>query len=147
MGKLLVWKNGEAPTGPYRSFHNRSWPSAHDRGGNVAASLSVAGVSYSKRAADSGEHEIVVRVADHTNDNLGRPNKEIGAFVWKQLKKKYRTVKEAKAAAEACLKANPQLMRKVDPKKVSTDDLPNSNRIEVQADGPDDDSDDGSADG
>ncbi len=114
--KALKWKNAPAPTGLYRSFHKRSWPSAVDHNGNAAAHL-YCEQSYSPRVAkDSGEFDIIVRIADWTNDNNQRCDQTKGAFEWRRLNCTFKNVVDAKAAAEAFVIANAHFLKNVAPK-------------------------------
>ena len=75
----LKWTVGEKPTGPYKSFANRSWPTAEYPDGDFAGSIAaVNGESYSPRIAETTELE--VRVALRETDrgwNAGRLKKRV----------------------------------------------------------------------
>lgn len=85
----IKWKVGEAPTGPYRSFFNRPWPSAEING--QAAAMMHCETSYSASVVKSGKHEpIKVYIAVwHENG---------ASFDWRSMKKRFATIDEAKAA-------------------------------------------------
>lgn len=111
--KLLKWKNGASPSGPYRSFQKRAWPSATDQQGNTAAHLDCDASYNASLAEDSGQYDITVRVADWTNDNNGRPDPTKSAFEWRRLTKTFKNVKDAKKAAEDILTKNPHFLKRV----------------------------------
>lgn len=91
----LYWHISPAPTGKYRSFAYRGWPTAsQDRKGDVSLFNVVCEENYSKRRADSGDHKpLKLRVAVPTG--LGR------GFEWRGLKGEFKTLAEAKARAQA----------------------------------------------
>ena len=101
------WKVSEPPTGRYRSFHKRAWPSAYylDPEKRPAALMNCE-KSYHPKEARSGNHpELTVRVADHSQ----KP------FKWLVLKKHFATIDEAKDGFEEFRKKYPHIQ----PKEVS----------------------------
>lgn len=106
----LTWRVAEAPTGRYRSFQRRGWPSAKWPGGQPAATLSCEDDYRPAMARGEQAHaEIRVYVADHsllTSD--GRPT-----FKWMLCKARGRSLEQAKAIAERVLAQHPQFHPKV----------------------------------
>lgn len=98
----IVWHIDPKPTGKYRSFAHRRWPSAYnlDANGDVIALL---------RAADDSDYvpslrettTLVVRVADYYNPEVE------GSFTWRQLKGRPVGFKAAKKLVDAFYKAEP----------------------------------------
>jgi hypothetical protein len=87
----LKWKVSEIPTGPYRSFDTRSWPSAEDEEGNSIAMI-LSDSEYVPKNVKTGNHlPLSLCFADYSVDKV----KE-GAFKWKTLKRKFNTLKEVK---------------------------------------------------
>lgn len=59
----IKWKVQSAPTGRFSSFQNRRWPTG-EIDGNAAVYMSC-DLSYSlQRAQDTGDKDIIVRIAD-----------------------------------------------------------------------------------
>lgn len=97
----IIWRVGDSPTGMYRSFSQRTWPSAADENGNAIAAM-YHGESYTAQlAADAGENRIQVAIADWSD-------KKHGAFTWKTLKQRFSDVKSAKAAVANFWEAHPE---------------------------------------
>lgn len=101
----IKWKIQEAPTGLYRSFQHRGWPT-----GEVNAKPFVqllCETDYSARVAKTGEHaEIAVLLADWSFKDKAKH----GAFVWRRLKTRAKTLVEAKSLAQAALDAHPEFL-------------------------------------
>lgn len=99
----IVWKNGDKPTGRYRSFAYRSWPTATiGRDGPMLASMNPATndrsnirESYSSHIAETTT--LIVRIADHRADT----------WKWVQLKGRPVGVTAAKALVVAFFERNP----------------------------------------
>jgi len=100
----IVWRVGEAPTGRYRSFERRSWPTAeYAESQKSAASISCED-EYRPANVKTGNHkELIVRVADWSPPEPGG-----AAFRWRTAKQRCKTLEEAKALALTILNANPQ---------------------------------------
>lgn len=99
----LIWRHGEKPTGPYKSFQTRRWPSAfhHRADGPVAVHLlSEENVSYHVSIADSTK--LLVRVADHRKS----------PWTWRQLKARPLGLDEAKTLVKKFFEANPDWVPK-----------------------------------
>lgn len=103
----LTWRVQEAPTGQFRSFHYRGWPSA-EVNGKQAAIIRCAD-SYVPRNAKTGKHSpLKVAIADHRA--LSNPGG--GGFCYRTLSGEFATLPEAKAAAERFLTANPHFLER-----------------------------------
>jgi len=103
----LKWRVGEVKTGRYRGFFKRSWPSANFMDGNTAAAI-YCDDEYYPSIAKSGEHsELIVRVAA-----WGYKEPGCGVFKWLTLKKRAKTLKEAKELALAFFGKFPEFMPK-----------------------------------
>lgn len=87
----LVWRVDPKPTGPYRSFQPRNWPAAHWHGSEQPAVRLVCEDAYHPSIARTAAHaELRIRVAVPTTD---------GKFEWRQLRRRAKTLNEAKAIA------------------------------------------------
>lgn len=98
----LKWRVQEAPTGPYRSFHPRGWPSANyknerqDMCGDIWCDD-----NYTPFRAKSGQHQpLRVRISDYS----------VIPFKWLTLKARFKTLAEAKTALAAFIEAHPEVM-------------------------------------
>ena len=97
----LKWKVSEAPTGHYKSFANRSWPTADLEDGRVAFHL-YSEDEYVPALVKEGKHtEIVISVADWSEKK--------NTFVWKRLKRRAKTLNEAKEIAKEFAEKFPQV--------------------------------------
>ncbi len=102
----FTWRVSPAPTGHYRSFERRSWPSAWWADGSALAIITCVD-SYEPQFARSGRHaELWVLVANRDVDH-----DRYGAFRWRRLPKPASTLAEAKRLLEDFLAANPQFQR------------------------------------
>lgn len=108
----LKWKVAEPPTGRYRSFHRRGWPTADFLNGKPAVMLSCDDAYSPRRARGELAHaEIRVSVADHSTVTTdGRPT-----FTWRTAAKRATTLAEAKEIALKVLEAHPDFWPKVKP--------------------------------
>ncbi len=96
MSKLIKWKVDPEPTGRYRSFDRRGWPDAHykNKSEDVAARIRCED-EYYPRNVKSGNHKpLKVYVADWSRSPKGT------SFIWLKIKGEFKTLKEAKEAAE-----------------------------------------------
>lgn len=101
----IIWRVADPPTGRYRSFENRAWPSAtiNDPDGDSLGAL-YCDTGYDPKRVKTGDHsEITVRVADHRPHQ--DPNR--GAWTWRTLKKRAATLTEAKELVEQFYKVHP----------------------------------------
>lgn len=102
----LKWKVEEAPTGAYRSFSKRGWPSAYLPDGRAAFSI-VCEDSYEPSRVKTGDHkELKINVADWS----AKPD----TFVWKTLKHRAATLTEAKETAAHFLERHPHMFEQMD---------------------------------
>ena len=105
----LYWKVEPTPTGQYASFQHRAWPLAYsDRKYQYALVQIIGPRRYSKRLAESGEHEpLEVMVA------LRRTPAD-DSWSWRRLTARFKTLAEAKVAAEELYDVHHSRFRKVD---------------------------------
>jgi hypothetical protein len=100
----LKWKVMDAPTGRYRSFERRGWPSA-SFGDDEAAFHLTCEDDYRPADVKTGNHkEINIRVADRSEQIPGS-----ASFTWKKLKKCAKTLDEAKHVAQEFFDAHPSV--------------------------------------
>lgn len=108
MKHKIKWKVAEAPTGRYRSFYDRSWPSA-EYNENPIARLECDD-EYRPADVKTGNHApITVYVADWS---VRETNPLGSAFVWKKSKVKANTLKEAKEMVDKILIDYPHFLPK-----------------------------------
>lgn len=88
-GIKLKWRLGEKPTGRFKSFHKRGWPSAEYADGSPAASIAPEDNSgYWPNLAETTV--LITRVADRAGHT----------FVWRRLTARPVGVKAAKLVAQ-----------------------------------------------
>lgn len=96
------WRVDEAPTGPYRSFQARGWPSAVYK--NVRQDLAgdiQCGDDYTPARAKGGRHApLQVRVCDHS----------VHPFKWRSLVGQHVDLATAKAVLASFIAENPQVL-------------------------------------
>jgi hypothetical protein len=98
----LKWTVAEAPSGRYRSFEKRSWPTAEYKHTDFIAASIECEDSYRPADVKTGAHrELKVKVAQYSRNEDGRQ-----LWVWRTLKARFATLDEAKAAAEKFLETN-----------------------------------------
>jgi len=103
----LVWRVDPKPTGPYKSFEKRQWPSASYSNGSPAFSIACEEV-YTPSVAKEGKHgALTIRVADHSEHN----------WRWKTIAQRAATLEEAKNIASRFLFRHP----KVAPREVQNE--------------------------
>lgn len=100
----LVWSVAPKSTGMYRSFSKRAWPTARFKGTD-----NIAAVIYGEE-----EYRAEYRVIDDVGFDLEiRVTITIGSkWEWRRLKKRARSLKEAKQLAEYFYDKNPQYVRR-----------------------------------
>lgn len=99
----VKWKVGEPPTGRYRSFHNRTWPSAEYSNGDPALSIACDD-SYTSARAKSGQHApLTLSIAQWPETRIDGQS----SFTWRRLKQRFSTLAEAKAAGEQFINGHP----------------------------------------
>lgn len=94
----LKWKVGDKPTGRYRSFQKRSWPTATFGTEGEMAAMIQADESYSAKIAESTE--VRLYVADHRE----KP------WRWRKFKNSFPGVTKAKSVAEDFFRQRPEWM-------------------------------------
>jgi hypothetical protein len=99
----FVWRVDPPPTGQFRSFERRAWPSAEVNGNPALRIECEANDGYTPaRARGEEPHGLLsVRVADYRNGEQ---------FRWRTLKQDFSTLSEAKAAGEAFLRKYPDFL-------------------------------------
>lgn len=96
----LKWRVCPKPTGPYRSFEQRSWPGADFLSGDPAAQI-ICDDQYEPSRISGADHgPLTIRVAYYNKDKVG--------FEWKTLKARARTLSEAKELAQKFFTTNPE---------------------------------------
>ncbi len=106
MNKLkLKWKMAEPPSGRFKSFHKRGWPTATKHGTDIPMVSIECEDSYTPDRAKTGEHaELIVRIADWT-----KPTDPTQArWRWRTLKARFTSLEDAKAAAKKFLDITPE---------------------------------------
>ena len=104
----LKWQVAPKPTGAFRSFERRGWPSATWNG--YAAVQLTCDEEYVPSIARLCKHlEITIMVAQH---NIREKEPEGPAFRWRTLKKRASSLDEAKEMAEDFLNRNLYFMPK-----------------------------------
>lgn len=99
-GVKLTWRVSPAPTGRYRSFERREWPSAFYSNDRIAFAIRCED-EYVPRNVRTGEHaELTLLVAVYSDKS----------FDWKRGVVKYATLPELKAGAAALLARKPRIM-------------------------------------
>lgn len=93
----LKWKVQPEPTGRYRSFEKRGWPTAEYENQKIAASIHCDDDYVSARVREGDHKELTVRVADYS----------VTPWEWRTVKERARTLDEAKALALRVLEHHP----------------------------------------
>lgn len=107
MKTKIKWKVSEAPSGPYRSFSKREWPDAWYEDESACAAI-YCDEEYEPSNVKTGNHpELTLRIAMWLKESE-RDNR--GAFEWRRLKMKFKSLKDAKAALLPFLKVHPEYM-------------------------------------
>ena len=93
------WRVAPPPTGPYRSFDRRGWPSAEYPDGAICAHI-VCEDEYRPERARTGKHRpLTLRVANHS----------VRPWQWMRARGQFATLDEAKAALARILATAPSL--------------------------------------
>ena len=86
----VKWKVSESPSGPFRSFTQRAWPSA-EVNGKAAFTISCAD-EYVPALVKKGTHaELLLHVAVYDSE---------GKFKWQKFVKRFSTLTELKKFAQ-----------------------------------------------
>jgi hypothetical protein len=95
--KTIKWSVQPLPTGPYKSFQRRGWPSATYSDGRLAVSLgSASGEDYNSRTAET--ESLWIGVRDHS----------VKPPEYRRLVTRAQGVKAAKALAERFIAQHPE---------------------------------------
>jgi len=100
----LIWRVQPEPTGRYRSFEHRGWPSAHWKGEQERAAAYIGCKDeYVPKHVKAGTHApLTVRIARwHTREGQGP------TFQWMRVLRQFATLEEAKDFAAQFLAAHP----------------------------------------
>lgn len=108
-GVRLRWRVQDVPTGRWRSFDKRGWPTADYDNGETAAAIHCED-DYRPSQVREGKHApLTLRIADYSKPS--NPTTGSG-WTWVKATKQFATLEEAKRGAERILQAHPQLMPK-----------------------------------
>lgn len=99
----LYWKVSPAPTGKYKSFMSRGWPSAYSdkKETNIIANISCADDYIPAN----------VKIGRHASLKIRLAIKNGTSFDWKTLKGEFLTLDQAKEAAESFYNSHKNLFR------------------------------------
>jgi hypothetical protein len=86
----LKWKVSASPTGEYRSFQHRSWPTAEVIGVTVAQILCDDDYTPARSRSEDRHGELTVMVA----------NRNECPWKWRRMKARFTTLSDAKAATQ-----------------------------------------------
>jgi hypothetical protein len=104
----LKWKVAEAPTGRYRSFSHRGWPSATYPNGDYAGGLYCEDDYTPARARGEVPHRpitVQLKLLSKTPEDI----KKYGTWRSVRMKVTFATLKEAKEAMERWCTIYPQM--------------------------------------
>lgn len=106
----IRWEVGAAPTGPYRSFQRRAWPSAYYEGDKPAAWITCVDDYYPPNAKAGTHNPLNLYVADYSVRSAG------GNCPWtrKHVIGTFATLAAAKAAFASLILKHPELMPKAE---------------------------------
>ena len=101
--KELKWSVQPAPTGKWKAFHHRGWPTADYTGTDTLAVVLICEDDYRPANVKTGRHApIQIKIADFSR----------GTRVWRKVLKEAKTLEEAKAIAEEAVKNYPDFKPK-----------------------------------
>ncbi len=102
----IIWRASVAPSGRYRSFQFRGWPSAYyNTADERPCAQLVCKDDYRPARVKTGEHgELRILVADHHPTEPGA-----GAFVWRTIPRRAATLAEAKMIVKHYIDNHPEL--------------------------------------
>lgn len=102
----LKWRVAEAPTGPYRAFQRRGWPTA-TLGNDRTAFHILCADAYVPAFVREGKHgPLTIGVAVYNEKPVG--------FTWKYFKVKSDTLKEAKERCQSYVDRHPEIFKNAD---------------------------------
>lgn len=98
----IIWKVAEKPTGPYRSFSRRGWPTAYYFGDDqVVCAFIYCQDDYVPSLVKTGDHgELIVAICDHS----------VTPWVQQRLKRRAATLAEAKGFVLSALAKHPHFV-------------------------------------
>lgn len=96
------WKVSEAPTGRYRSFERRSWPSADYENGKPAAFIQCVDEYQPGRVKTRSHAPLLLRIADYS----------VTPFKWRLVTAQYNTISELKVGLIKILDKYPHFIPK-----------------------------------
>ena len=100
----IKWRVQPAPTGRYRSFDRRGWPSAEYSDGQLAASIRCEDAYYPAHAKTGAHAPLTLVVYDYSKGTQERASRV--------LVKRFSTLEEAKAALLPALEKYPEFILK-----------------------------------
>jgi hypothetical protein len=98
MAAIYKWKVSEPPTGPYRSFQKRGWPSAYYKDADESCCARVICDDDYTPARARGEEQhkaLTVMIADHST---------APRWKWRKVKRTFNNLSEVKEWLEAFIK-------------------------------------------
>lgn len=102
----LKWRVAPVPTGRYRSFEERAWPSAEYRNGDQdAAARITCEDEYKPQDVRDGNHRPLTVYVTRWVDPADRGDG--AAFVWCKVIEKFATLADAKVGAKRILTDRP----------------------------------------
>ncbi|MFI5260776.1 MAG: hypothetical protein ACHQU0_03210 [Candidatus Paceibacteria bacterium] len=104
----LKWRVSSEPTGRYRSFGRRAWPSAEYPNGDAAAYVTSTD-EYVPSQVREGKHAPLTVCVSQWWPEGSEERKKRGGFSWRKLTKQFATLKEAQAAAQQVINEHPEL--------------------------------------
>jgi len=107
-GTKIKWHVDSEPTGRYRSFERRGWPSADYANGDVAARIECPD-EYHPRDVREGKHAPLTVFVSAWRPEGSEERKQKGAFGWRKLTQQFATLKEAQAATAKIIDEHPEL--------------------------------------
>ena len=106
IAKQIKWEVAKTPTGRYRAFERRNWPSAFYKNEEKSPCGDIqCADDYNPTSAKSGEHApLTVRICDYSAGSE--------SFTWITLKTKHAKLADAKLALETYIECNPRISPK-----------------------------------
>lgn len=101
----INWQVASPPTGRYRSFFRRGWPTGSINHYPIAH-IKCEDEYIPSKVANASHKPLKVQVAIKSSE---AEREKKGAFTWKTLKAEFKTLKAAKEAAEKFYNEHPEL--------------------------------------
>lgn len=95
----ITWRVSDKPTGRYRSFEKRGWPSASYEDGSPAAHIYCDDAYEPSNVREGKYSPLTLMVADHSRKS----------WKWRKAKRQFATLHEAQIALERILQKYPEL--------------------------------------